>query len=250
MDQSIERGVESMTDRTAARVAGALFIMATVPFSISVAILEPVLGAADFLSRASVGGTRIAIGVLLELTNHIAVVGIAVVLHPVLRRSSERLALGYVAARSIEAVLFAIATMHLLTLQLMSREFAAVGAPDGAHLETLGALLLAGHDWNNAALPFVAFSLGALMLNYVLYQARLVPRWISVWGLLAAISILAARVALLSGVDLSSSTVTVLDAPIFAQEMVFAGWLIVKGFDVSVQASAIPRTPLRRVGEP
>lgn len=226
-----------MTDRTAARVAGILFIMATVPFSISVVILEPVVGAADFLSRASVAQTRIAIGVLLELTNHIAVVGIAVVLHPVLRRSSERLALGYVAARSIESVLFAVATMHLLTLQLVSREFAAVGAPDGTHLQTLGALLLAGHDWDNATLPFVAFSLGALMLNYVLYQARLIPRWISVFGLLAATSILAARVALLSGVELSSTTVSVLDAPIFLQEMVFAGWLIVRGFGDSARGT-------------
>ena len=221
-----------MTDRTAARVMGALFIMATVPFSLSVVILEPVIGDLDVLSRASASEARVRVGILLELVNHIAVVGIAVVVYPVLKRFSECLAIGYVAARSIEAVLFAIGTKHLLALVIVSREFIASSFPDSTDFQTWAAVLLAGHDWNNAALPFIAFGLGSLMLNYAMYQARLVPRWVSVWGLLAAASILAARVALLLGVDLSTGAVTMMDAPIFVQEMVFAIWLIVRGFDI------------------
>ena len=71
------------------------------------------------------------------------------------------------------------------------------------------------------------------MLNYVLYATRLVPRWISVFGLLAAGSILGARLLILAGVDLSTAFVTALDAPIMLQEIVFAAWLITKGFDVT-----------------
>ena len=104
-----------MTHRTAARVVGILFVMATVPFSASVIILEPVLGSPDLLDQVSRSQGRIGLGILLELVNHIAVVGIAVVIYPVLKLSSERLALGYVAARSIEAALFAIGTFHLIT---------------------------------------------------------------------------------------------------------------------------------------
>ena len=226
-----------MTHRTAARVVGALFIMATVPFSLSVILLEPVIAGPDFLEQVSRSGARVAAGVLLELVNHISVVGIAVVIYPILKPFSQRLALGYVAARSIEAVFFAIATMHLLTLVFVSHEFVAAGAPSASHFQTLGGLLLAGHDWDNAALAFTAFSLGALMLNYILYRMRLVPRWISAWGLLAAASILAARVMLIAGLELSTATVTMLDAPIFLQEMVFAVWLIGKGFDESALAA-------------
>jgi hypothetical protein len=80
-----------MTHRVGARVVGALFIMATVPFSLSVIVLQPVLGAPDFLTRASLREVRVGAGVLLELVNHIAVVGIAVVIYPVLRPFSERL---------------------------------------------------------------------------------------------------------------------------------------------------------------
>jgi hypothetical protein len=98
-------------------------------------------------------------------------------------------------------------------------------------------MLLAGHDWDNAALAFTAFSLGAFMLNHVLYRARLVPRWLSVWGLVAATSILTARVLLMFGVELESSTVTVLDAPIMLQEVVLAVWLIGKGFNPAALAA-------------
>jgi hypothetical protein len=218
-----------MSDRQAARVAGVLFIAATVPFSISVVLLAPVLESPDFLRQLANSSPRVAAGVLLEIVNHVSVVAIAVVLYPILRRFSERLAIGYVAARSIEAALFALVTANLLTLIQLSH---GVGAGSSGS-EALSTVLLVGHDWNQVTLPFVAFALGALILNYALYQTRLVPRWISIWGLLAAGSILTARVILLAGVEISSATVTAMDAPIFAQEMILAVWLIARGFNVA-----------------
>ncbi|MDH5388368.1 MAG: DUF4386 domain-containing protein [Gammaproteobacteria bacterium] len=230
-----------MTHRSVARIVGILFIVATVSFSLSVIILEPVLSAPNLLALVSRVQGQVSVGILLELVNHIAIVSISVLIYPVLKPFSERLALGYVVARSIEAVLFAIATMHLLDLIDLSHEFVAAGSPSPSYFHTLGNALLAGHDWNSAPFAFIAFSLGSLILNYALYQTRLVPRWISVFGLLAAASILTARLMLLYGLELSSNTMAILDGPIFLQEMIFAVWLIFKGFDRSVlPAEAIP----------
>ena len=229
-----------MAHRMTARVVGALFILATVPFSVSVIVLTPILESPDFLTQVAQHGGRVGTGVLLELVNHIAVVGIAVVIYPVLKSASERLALGYVAARSIEAALFAIATLHLLTLTFVSHEFLAAGGQQSVLHQVLGGVLLAGHDWNRAALPFIAFSIGALILNYTLFRARLVPRWISVFGLLSAASILFARLLMIAGVDLASSTVISMDGPIFLQEMVFAVWLISKGFNPPLLPDELP----------
>jgi hypothetical protein len=223
-----------------ARFVGALFILATVPFSLSVFVLAPILESSDFLTSVAQNQSRVGAGVLLELVNHISVVGIAVVIYPVLKSFSERLALGYIAARSIEAVLFGVATLHLLTLVSVSHEFVDAGGPASAQFQVLGNTLLAGHDWNNAALPFTAFSIGALTLNYALFRARLVPRWISAFGFLAATSILTARLLLVSGVDLASSTVAAMDGPIFLQEMVFAVWLIFRGFNPSAPSETSP----------
>jgi hypothetical protein len=222
-----------MTDRSAARVVGILFIVATVAFSLSVVVLEPVLEAHDYLASVSSSGLRVGAGTLLELINHVAVVGIAVVVFPILRRFSTRLAVGYVAARSIESVLFAVGTMHLVALAKVSHAFVHAGAPPASHFHTIGDMLLAGHDWDNAALLFTAFSLGALVLNYVLFSKRLVPRWLCGWGLFAAALILAARIMVMSGLQISSSTVVMMDAPIMVQEIVFAVWLIAKGFNTA-----------------
>ena len=103
-----------MPHQSVARLVGMLFIMATVPFSISAIILQPVLDSSDFLVQVSSEQGRVSMGILLELVNHIAVVSIAVLLYPILKPFSERLALGYVVARSIESVLFVIATGRLV----------------------------------------------------------------------------------------------------------------------------------------
>jgi hypothetical protein len=220
-----------MTHRTAARVVGALFIIASVPFTLAVVLLEPILAAPDYLIEVSRNEFRVGTGALLELTNHIAVVGIAVVIYPVLRPFSERLAMGYLVARSMESVIFIMGTMHLVALLNVSHEFVAAGAPPVSHFHTLGSMLLTGHDWNRAEFAFTAFSLSALILNYLLFQARLVPRWLCGWGMFGAALLLAARIMVISGLELSSATVTLLDSPIMVQEMVFAVWLIVKGFN-------------------
>ena len=220
-----------MTHRTAARVVGILFLTATVPFSLAVILLEPILGAPDYLTQVSADRVRVGTGALLELCNHVSVVGIAVVIYPILRQFSERVALGYVAARSIEAVLFSMGTMDLLALVELSREYAAAGSPAATHFQTLGDLLLAGHDWNKSTLAFTVFGVGALMLNGQLLRARLVPRWLSVLGLAGAASILGARIVQMVGFELSSTAVTALDAPIMLQEVILAVWLLVKGFE-------------------
>ena len=117
------------SNRKTTIIVGVLFITATVSTILAVVLLEPVVDAPDFLTQAYVSEARVAAGVLLELVNNIAIVGIALVIYPVLKPFSERLALGYIAARSIESVLFTISTGLLLTLLFVSDEFVAAGAP-------------------------------------------------------------------------------------------------------------------------
>lgn len=95
-----------MTDLQAARIAGALFVAATAPVSISMTFLASVLDSLDFLALAAGHPGRVSAGVLLELVSHVTLVGIAVALYPILRRHSERLAPGYLSAQSIQATVF------------------------------------------------------------------------------------------------------------------------------------------------
>jgi hypothetical protein len=230
------------TDRNTARIVGGLFIAATVAGVLGLTLQESVIGAPDYLTRASRNETQVATGALLQLIMGIAVVGVAVAVYPVLRRHGERLALAYVAARSIEAMIYVIGTIGLLSLVSLSRQFVSAGAPEASQFQVVGAMVLAERDWGgHAVLDVTAFPLSALILNYGLYRARLVPRWLSAAGLAGATAYLAAGVLVLYGLEPFSVTQILLAAPLGLQELVLAAWLIVRGFTTQASASAADR---------
>lgn len=84
----------------------------------------------------------------------------------------------------------------------------------------------------------IFFGLGSLALNYVLYQSKLVPRWLSAWGLIGTVLVFLYGLLGIFGVGIGlNSPFALLAMPIAAQEMVFAVWLIFKGFNPSAIAS-------------
>jgi len=219
-------------------IVGALFITATVAYSLSVLLLDPILGGSDYLTKASANDDRVMIGALLVLLDAVAVAGIAVVIYPILRKHSEALALGYVGARIAEGILFGVNAITILTLLTLSQEYAAAGASAASHFQTLGALLLAAGDWAFLLGFGLAFALSVLILNALLYQSHLIPRWLSGWGLVGVASIFAYYLLR----PFSGNLVEMLFLPIAVQEMVLAVWLIAKGFNPSAIASKSAKT--------
>jgi hypothetical protein len=220
--------------RKIAVVTGVVFIIATVA-ALLAAALTPVLTGADYLTRFSAQTNQVAAGALFYLIAAFASAGIAVVMYPVLKKWNAGLALGSVIFRTLEAALYMAAVVCLLSLLTLSQQLTSVVAAERASLGAVGGLLVS--LWGHATLAAVfAFSLGAFLYYYVMFQSRLVPRWLSGWGIAAAILMLAACMLSL----FSDSLVTgygLLILPIAVQEMVLAVWLIVKGFSPSAIAS-------------
>jgi Domain of unknown function (DUF4386) len=231
-----------MRDRTTARVLGVLFVAADVAGVLAVVLLQPIFGAHDYLTQVSLNGNRVATGALLELIMGIAVVGIAVAIYTVLRRFSERLALGYVVVRTMEGMLNVISALGGLVLLSASRKFMSEATPN-ASLQTLGGVLLAQGDWVSYAVLPIVFALDALILNYLLYRARLLPRWLSAWGLGGGALWLAAGVMVTYGLEPSATTA--LAVPIGLQEIALALWLIFKGFSLPAFTSEPDVAPTR-----
>jgi hypothetical protein len=225
------------TNRNNARIAGVLFIIGTVAGVLSVVFTGPILGASNFLINVSANENQVRIGALLVLIMAFACAGIAIWLYPVLKKHNEALALGSVGFRIIEAVFDIVATIGLLSLLTLSQEYVKAGAPNASYFQTLGALLLGAHD-SITNISLIPFCLGALMYYYVFYQSKLIPRWLSVWGLLAIImNLTSALLVMFALIGPFSTAQVVLSLPILLQEMVFAVWLIVKGFNPSAVAS-------------
>jgi hypothetical protein len=190
----------------------------------------------------------VATGVLLGLIAALAAPGIAIALYPVLRRFSEGLALGAVGFRIIEGVFYALGMAVLWSLLTLSREFVDAGASASQHYTTLGSTMLAQYHWLADAGLLFAFSIGGLMYYLVFYRSRLIPTWLSAWGIAGAVLLMVAGVLIIFGVigPLSAGQVA-LAAPIGVQEMVLAVWLIVKGFNQSGLVGGMERKPLPTV---
>jgi hypothetical protein len=215
-------------------VAGVLLIVATAASLLSGPFLAPVTGA-DYLTDAAAHSGQVATGVLLGFIAAFAAPGIAIALYPVLRRFGEGPALGAVGFRIIEGVFYACGMFVLLSLSTLSRQFVDAGAPGDQHFPTLGDTMLAQYHWLVDVGLLLAFSLGGLLYYVVFYRSRLIPRWLSVWGIGGAVLLMVAAVLLIFGVISPMSPGQVaLAVPIGVQEMVLAVWLIVKGFDQSV----------------
>ena len=225
------------TYRKNARIVGVLFITATVAGILSVVFLRPILDAPDYFIKVSANENQVIIGALFELIMAVACAGIAIWLYPVLKKHNQALALGSVSFRIIEAALYFVAVTGLLSLLTLSQEFVKAGAPDASYFQTSGTLLLAARDWAGV-LGSISFILGALMYYYLFYQSKLIPRWLSVWGLIGVPLYIAAALLLMFGlINPFSTSVILLDLPIAVNEMVLAVWLIAKGFNSSAIAS-------------
>jgi hypothetical protein len=114
---------------------------------------------------------------------------------------------------------------------VVGRQYVAAGAPSVSNLLTLGSVLKEGKDFL-APIMGIVFSLGALMLYYVLYKSKLISRWISGWGFIAILLHLASNFLIMFNLQTAFSTSNmIMNSQIFLQEMVMAVWLIVKGFN-------------------
>ncbi len=226
------------SDKKTARIVGVLFIVATAAPIMTAPFLgflgggiigEPI---PDYLVSVSANENQVLTGMLIELIWALAVIGIPIMLFPILKRHNEALALGFFSLRFIEGLSTIVGSIILLTLLTLSQEFVKAGAPDASYFQTLGTLLLAAREWAFMIGPGLVWSLSALMLNYILYRTRLIPRWLSGWGLIGAALSFATYLLQFIGINLD-----ILFLPIAVQEMAFAVWLIVKGFNSSAVVS-------------
>ena len=217
---------------------GVLFIACSAASILTVVPLGSMLDAPVDLARLAANDNRVIFTALLEFVWAATAAGIAIGLYPVLRKHNRSLALGAVAARVVDGTFVLVGALSLLVLLTLGQESVAAGSAAANSYQAAGDALLAVRDWVYGFIVSLGFGLGAFLYYYVLYRSRLVPRWLSGWGLVGAALCLVATVYAGFTQEFGFSTVNnVLNAPIGVQEMVLAVWLIVKGFNRSALAS-------------
>jgi hypothetical protein len=214
--------------------------------AIAVGLLFIACSAASILSAVPLGSlldAPLVLTALIEFVWAATAAGIAIALYPVLRKHNRALALGSVAGRLVEGALVLVGALSLVTLLGVSQEAVAGGSADASSFQAVSTSLLAARDWTYGLIAMLPFLFGALMYYYLLFKVRLIPRWLSGWGLAAVVLSLVATVYSGFTQELGFSNVNiVLNIPIGVQEMVLAVWLIVKGFNPAAEVTAGART--------
>jgi hypothetical protein len=228
-------------------VTGVLFLITFIA-SIPAAFVfyPPLLNDPNYIVGAG-ADMGVRLGSLLEVILVVANIGTAVVLYPLIKRQNHAVALGYVTARVVESTIIAVGVISLLSVVMVRQEFAGVAGADAAALVPIGRALVAVHDATFLLGPGFLAPLGnGILLGYLLYRSGLVPRGLTMLGLIGGPLLLVSFVAVLFGVyeqvSLPSAIATI---PEFVWELSLGIYLMVKGFKPSPITAAYERDVAR-----
>lgn len=211
---------------------GVLLILGIV---VGVLSIDPVIDEMNNLESISIHSTAILIRAFMQFILALIYASIPIILFSVLKKFNISLTIGFLVFRSITVVFIFIGWLSILLLLVLSQEFVKAGSPELSHFQTLDTLLRSGRDLiNHVAMPLI-LSVGNLLFYTILYQSKLTPKWLSVWGLMATVlSGVVASVLLMFGViDIITTTYISLAIPTALLEITLALWLMIKGFNTN-----------------
>lgn len=226
------------TYRMNAVMVGALYFLGTV-FGVSGAIVggevlsslvtgKPLAGV-DMLGLVAANSSRLTGGAFLTLMMGISLVAMTVFLYPIFRKDSEELAMGMLLFRgALEGSGYMLSTLSILALVALGNEYVATGA-NSAALQSVGNVLYQFQDLMSPIITFI-FLTGATCLYISFYRTRLIPRWLTVWGLVGVVPYFA--YALLHFFHMDTGYGFYLQMVLAPQELVMGAWLVIKGFNL------------------
>jgi hypothetical protein len=238
-----EKGIPMTSTRKTALVAGICYLITFISIP-TLALYGPVKTHRDWI-LGSGGHTGVLVGGFLEVIVALASIGTAITLYPVVKRQNEGVALGFVAARVLEAVMIFTGVVSLLSLVTLRQELGAAAGTNAAALVTTGAAHVAIYNWTFLLSQSLMPAVNALLLGSLMYRSRLVPRIIPAIGLIGAPFLICTVIAtLFGGMKLGSPEFAAL--PVAAWEFSLGVWLVAKGFRPSPITAAIDAasTPL------
>ena len=204
------------------RIFGALFIAGFLVYGIGFSLVSSVTTAPDFMATLSTHSTTLLVGAFLMLLNSVVDIGKGVLFFPIAERRGKRTALVYLAAITAQVVLLDLGVLFLLMLVPLSEFVAGASAPDAS---ALGSLLTQAnalaYELGQGTLAF-----GALFMTWFLFRTRMVPRTLSLWGVVGYSIHITGAIAEIFGIHVS----LLLSLPSGLFEVGFGIWLIARGF--------------------
>jgi len=227
--RSPAKGAPMSSTRKTALVAGVFYLITFISIP-TLALYGPVKNHRDWI-LSSGSNSAVLVGCVLEVIVALAGIGTAVTLYPVVKRQNEGTALGFVAARVVEAGMIFTGVLSLLSLVTVRQGLGGAAGADATSLVTVGASHVAVYNWTFLLGQTLMPGINALLLGSLMYRSRLVPRVIPAIGLIGGPVLIAVVIARLFG---SAGSIAggggLAGIPVAAWELSLGVWLVVKGF--------------------
>jgi hypothetical protein len=231
--------------RKTALVAGIFYLITFISIP-TLALYGPLKNHRDWILSSGTH-TGVLVGCLLEVIVALAGIGTAVTLYPVVKRQNEGVALGFVAARLLEAAMIFTGVLSLLSLVTLRHDLGGATGANAAALVTTGASHVAVYNWTMLLGQTLMPCINALLLGSLMYRSRLVPRIIPIVGLIGAPLLIAGVIVTLSaGTGHISAFQAIATLPVAAWEFSLGVWLVAKGFNpapITAEVTAADTAP-------
>jgi hypothetical protein len=231
------KGMDMASVNSAARWTGILYIITFLASIPALLLFGPVLNDADYIVSAG-SDNRIFLGAFLELLVIVANIGTALAPYAIFKRYSERMALSYVAARIMESAFIGVGILAVLSVVTLRQDFVGATGADSAALVAIGKALVAVKDWTFLFGPGFCGIGNGIMLGYMMYRSRLMPRRLTYVGLVGGPLMVAAGIAVLFGLfDQGGAVQFIMTIPEIIWEASIGLWLTIKGASALTTAS-------------
>ena len=227
---------QTNTYRRTASVVGIVYILGFVVGIAGFGLFTSILSAPDYLSTVPANSMLLAFAAVLWLMAVIGDAAHGVLMFPVLKQHSERMAIGYLAFRIVDAVFIAVMVLFVLIQIPLGSEYVKA-ASDAPFLQSLSAVFSQAQQYAYQ-IGMSALGVSGLMLCSTLYRAKLLPGWLAIWGLVGYAVILVGMLSAIMGSGLGDLS----SYPGGLWELFVGVWLIVKGFNSPAVVSQPTKT--------
>lgn len=218
------------TINNTSRVLGAAFLLQAVFSLVSNAFLmDPLIVPGNIIgtmTKFANNAMQVRAGILGDMVTAFGIIFLGAILFVTLRKQNEKMALVALGFYILEAVLLAVSRLLTFSLLRISQESVIAGHP--AYLQSLGNLTFETMHFGFSALAMLAFCLGAILFYYLLYKSSIVPRALSLWGLITVFPCLIGTLSALFGYQVPF----LIYLPYAPFEFVIGVWILVKGIKI------------------
>jgi hypothetical protein len=163
------------------------------------------------------------VNILVDMITALGIIFLGAILFITLRKQSEKMALVALGFYIVEAALLATSRIESFSLLRISQEYATAGQP--AYLLTMGNLAYESMDYVGSTLHMLVFCSGGILFYYLLDKSHIVPRILSLWGLITVFPCLVGTLLVVFGYQVPFF----IFVPYVPFELAIGVWFLIKG---------------------